>query len=98
MVQYKYKPGYLSEESSNELVVGFIAEDIDEKYPVATNYNKDGLPESWNVKMIVPPMLALIQDHYKELNSHRAEIETLKNRLESMEYKLQQAFEKIAEK
>jgi hypothetical protein len=59
---FTYKDGYLSESDDRygQMIPGFIAEEVDAIYPIAADY-VDGA-ESWNDRMIVPAMLALIQD------------------------------------
>lgn len=65
---FTYRSDYLSESDSRfgALIPGFIAEEVDAVYPVAADY-EDGNVESWNDRMIVPGMLALIQDLYKRI-------------------------------
>jgi hypothetical protein len=59
---FRFKEGYLPETDDRfgVLVPGFIAEEMDAIYPAATDYS-DGV-ETWNDRMIIPAMLALIQD------------------------------------
>lgn len=68
---FSYKDDYLSETDDRygALMPGFIAEEVDAIYPVAADYI-DG-PETWNDRMIVPALLALVQD----LNARVAELE-----------------------
>lgn len=65
---FTYREDYLSESDSRfgALIPGFIAEEVDAVYPVAADY-ENGEVESWNDRMIVPGLLALIQDLYKEI-------------------------------
>ena len=71
---FTYREDYLSESDSRfgALIPGFIAEEVDGVYPVAADY-EDGNVESWNDRMIVPAMLALIQDLYKEIKQLKGE-------------------------
>jgi hypothetical protein len=46
---------------------GVIAEEVYEHYPVAVDLDSEGLPRDWNVKLIVPPMLKLIQEQHKRI-------------------------------
>ena len=64
VVQFKYKDGYLVDEDSrcDKLMPGFIVEKLKEVYPIAIDYNEDGLPEMWNANILLPAMLKLIQD------------------------------------
>ena len=68
--QYKYREGHLDKDDQRygQDIIGFIAEDVKQKYPIAANYNEDGEVENWNVEMIVPAMLKLIQDQKKEID------------------------------
>jgi hypothetical protein len=54
------------------LIPGFIAEEVDAVYPTAADY-EDGDVESWHDRMILPGMLALIQDLYKEIELLKGE-------------------------
>lgn len=67
---FSYKPNYLSEDDDRYgvMVPGFIAEEVDAVYPVAVDYEVDG-PVTWNERFMVPAMLSLIQDLYKEINA-----------------------------
>jgi hypothetical protein len=65
---FSYKQAHLSDtdDRSETLIPGFIAEEVDNIYPLAADYD-NGQPESWNDRILVPGMLALIQDLYKEI-------------------------------
>lgn len=70
VVRYKYNTDYLTDMLDpryNKDVIGFIAEDIQDKYPVACEYGEYGLPEDWNARFIIPPMLSLIQEMYQKI-------------------------------
>jgi hypothetical protein len=59
---FSYKTDYLdaADDRAGLLMPGFIAEEVAEIYPIAADKDK-GVVESWNDRMIVPSMLALIQ-------------------------------------
>lgn len=66
----QFKFNNLSEsppEEQNKDVIGMVAEDIAEIYPVATVY-RNGQIENWNERYIIPPMLSLIQEMYQKIN------------------------------
>ena len=65
---FTYREDYLSETDSRfgALIPGFIAEEVEAVYPVAADY-ENGNVESWNDRMIVPGLLALIQDLNKRI-------------------------------
>ena len=64
---FTYKEGELPETDDRyqQLIPGFIAEEVDAIYPVAADYVNG--PESWNDRMIVPALLSLVQDLYKRI-------------------------------
>jgi hypothetical protein len=66
---FRFKEGYLPETDDRfgVLVPGFIAEEMDAIYPAATDYT-DGV-ETWNDRMIIPAMLALIQDQQARIKA-----------------------------
>lgn len=66
---FRYKDDYLSQDDdrSGVLVPGFIAEEMDQIYPIATDYDENG-PVSWNERFMVPAMLSLIQDLYAQID------------------------------
>ena len=78
--QFRYNEGYIYIEEGETydypLIPGFIAEDVYEIYPAAAEFSK-GEVESWDVKMIVPPMLYLIQKHKKTIDELKKRIATL---------------------
>lgn len=65
---FRYKADYLdqTDDRSEVLIPGFIAEEVDSIYPVAADYDENG-PVSWNDRLLIPGLLALIQDLYKEI-------------------------------
>lgn len=79
VVSYKYNDDYLpvTDQRYNHDILGFIAEDVNEKYPEACNLNKDGIPEMWNINILFPAALKLIQDQHKELQTLKRKIKVL---------------------
>ena len=71
---FSYIPGYVSpdDDRAEIMLPGFIAEEVDAIYPVAADYGEDG-PHSWNERFIIPGLLALIQDIYKEIKILKGE-------------------------
>lgn len=65
---FTYKAEYLtsSDDRYQQLFPGFISEEVDAVYPMAVDY-ENGQIESWNDRLLLPGMLALIQDLYKEI-------------------------------
>ena len=81
VVTFKYNDDYLlsSDQRYQEEIPGFIAEDIYEKYPIACNLNLDGKPEMWDINIMFPAALALIQEQHEDIELLKEEIEELKN-------------------
>lgn len=71
VVWFKYKEGYLDEndQMNNKSVPGMYAEDVFENFPEATYNNAEGQIENWNERMILPAMLKLLQELYRERNA-----------------------------
>ena len=65
---FTYNQGYISanDDRVDVMIPGFIAEEIDAIYPIAVDYGQDE-PHSWNDRMMIPALLALVQDLYKEI-------------------------------
>ena len=65
---FTYKADYLSasDDRYEQMFPGFISEEVDAVYPMAADY-ENGQVESWNDRILIPGMLALIQDLYKEI-------------------------------
>lgn len=92
--QFIYNLDYIEPDDQRygETVCGFIAEEVEKIYPVACEYNANSTPENWDIRYIIPPMLALIQNQHKEIErlnqdniSIKGEVDILKQRLEKME-------------
>lgn len=66
---YKYNDGYLSDKDPRcgQRFIGFMAEDMDEVYPYAVDYDDDGLPRNWNIRVMVPAMMKLIQRQHGKI-------------------------------
>ncbi len=69
VVWFRYKDGYLADRDPlrRKAIPGFYAEDVSKLFPECTFYDEKGRPEDWNYRMLVPVMLKLIQNLYKEV-------------------------------
>ena len=83
VMQYKYNLDYVDplDQRYNTDVVGFIAEDVYDKYPVAAEISPSGTIENWNSRYIVPPMLKLVQEQHKQIEQMKFDIMTLKGEI-----------------
>lgn len=80
VVQFKYNDDYLESNDQRYGIdcIGFIAEQVNEVYPIAAD-KETGEPRNWEMRYIIPPMLALIQQQKKEIDELREKIERLVN-------------------
>lgn len=80
-VQFRYKEDYLDydDQRYGKLVSGFIAEEVEEAYPIAVNYEYE-MAEDWEPKFLIPPMLKLIQDQKKKIDELEERIEALERK------------------
>jgi hypothetical protein len=71
---FTYKQEYLAatDDRYQQIFPGFISEEVDAIYPMAADY-ENGQVESWNDRLLLPGMLALIQDLYKEIATLKGE-------------------------
>lgn len=76
----KYKDGYLakSDNRNGKYMPMFIAEDVEEHIPIATNY-LDGKVEDWNERIMIPAMFAMIKSQKSEIELLKSEIKEIKN-------------------
>lgn len=86
VVTFKYNKGYISDKDQRFglSIPGFIAEEVEKCYPIAAEM-VDGKIEDWNARYIIPPMLAVEQEHERrikelehQINELKAEIKALK--------------------
>lgn len=69
VVWFRYKDGYLQKNDAlyGKSIPGFYAEDVSRLFPECAVYDEEGRPEDWNYRMMIPTMMKLIQDIYKEV-------------------------------
>lgn len=82
--QFKYKEEFLNKNDAryNKNLIGFIAEEVEKIYPIATDYEKDKdgniIVENWNERYIIPAMLKLVQEQHEQIEQLQKEIKELK--------------------
>ena len=59
LAQFNYKEKY---DPTRQKQIGFIAEDVYDVFPIAANIGADGRVIDWNDRIMIPSMLALIQE------------------------------------
>jgi hypothetical protein len=72
---FKYNLDYLNanDDRYDVLMPGFIAEEVDQVYPLAADYEPTIGIQTWNDRMLIPAMMALIQDLHKEIQTLKGE-------------------------
>lgn len=85
VVTFKYNDGYISgkDQRYGLDIPGFIAEEVEKLYPIAAEW-VDGKIEDWNARYIIPPMLAVEQDHEKRITALERENEKLKTEIKAL--------------
>lgn len=75
VVQFKYKDDYLDKNDQRYGIdcIGFIAEQVNEVYPIAADC-ETGSPRNWEMRYLIPPMLALIQQQKKEIEQLKEQV------------------------
>ena len=93
--QFVYNDDYLDENDQRYgmAVCGFIAEEVEEKYPVACEYNDDNMPENWDIRYIVPPMLKLIQQQHEEIEKIKSDNREILDKFRKLETQMEKAQE-----
>lgn len=64
---FKYKKEYGEPRKESKPIFGFFAEDFVDKYPNAVQYNQNNQVEDWNIRILVPGLLKLIQLQEKRI-------------------------------
>lgn len=83
VVQYKYNDGYLGENDQRcgKDFIGFIAEEVAEVYPLACNVDGENRPEMWEIGILFPALLKLVQEQKKDIDNLTERVESLEERL-----------------
>lgn len=88
VVQFKYNDDILSEDDQNrgKDLIGFIIEDLDEKYPsvVAKDDPEDPKTWTWSQTRMLPAMLQLIKNQKKQIDSLEDRLAKLEATVEKM--------------
>lgn len=64
---------------------GFILEDMEKTFPMAVEYDEDGLPAAWCVQIIVPTILEIVKHQQVEISALKAENEELKEKISEID-------------
>lgn len=86
VVQFKYNQEDVNLDENDcrydKNLIGFIIEDMDEKFPIAVDKPSDNVKDwSWNDQYMIPAMLKLIQDQKKEIDELKDKVEMLERQV-----------------
>lgn len=85
VVQFKFNNLESSDPLYEKDVIGLIAEDVAETYPLGAEYDENGNPTSWWDRYLIPPMLYLIQEQHTEIESLKQQNISLEGRIAILE-------------
>jgi hypothetical protein len=68
---------YRRNEAPDVVVTGFLAEDVEQKFPTAATYDDDGVLETIDERAIVAALLAVVKDQQVTISDLRTRIEAL---------------------
>lgn len=86
VVWAKYKNEYLdaSDERYGKEMPMFLAEDIDQIFPLAVDHGEKGKAENWNYRVMIPCMFAMIKNDHEKITSLQSELENMKSELQEL--------------
>lgn len=83
VVWAKYKNEYLdaSDERYGKEMPMFLAEDIDQHFPLAVDHGEQGRAENWNYRIMIPCMFAMLKNEHEKVKELQPELESIKTEL-----------------
>lgn len=92
VVWAKYKNEYLdaSDERYGKEMPMFLAEDVDEHFPLAVDHDQQGRAENWNYRIMIPCMFAMLKNEHEKVIEAKRENEHLKSELQSIKEELEE--------
>ena len=64
-------------------IPGFYAEELNDVIPDVVQYDKDGKPEDWNYRAMIPYMVQLLKKQNEEIKELKNEVNKLKGMIRS---------------
>ena len=98
VVQFKFNNLESSDPLYEKDVIGLIAEEVAETYPLGAEYDENGNPTSWWDRYLIPPMLYLIQEQHKDIELLKQENLALQNRVSILEQRMEEMWNVINNK
>lgn len=92
VVWARYKNEYLdaSDERYGKEMPMFLAEDIDQHFPLAVDHDEQGRAENWNYRIMIPCMFAMLKSEHEKVIEVKKENEHLKSELQSIKEELEE--------
>lgn len=86
VVWARYKNEYLdaSDERYGKEMPMFLAEDVDEHFPLAVDHDEQGRAENWNYRIMIPCMFAMLKNDHEKISSLQSELENMKSELQEL--------------
>lgn len=86
VVWAKYKSEYLdaSDERYGKEMPMFLAEDIDQHFPLAVDHDEQGRAENWNYRVMIPCMFAMLKNDHEKISSLQSDLENMKSELQEL--------------
>lgn len=86
VVWARYKNEYLdaSDERYGKEMPMFLAEDIDQHFPLAVDHDEQGRAENWNYRVMIPCMFAMLKNDHEKISSLQSELENMKSELQEL--------------
>jgi hypothetical protein len=77
---YKLRPVSFDWKSNNDPDIGFIAEEVNELFPLLVESNEDGVIEGVKYSKMVTVIVKTLQSQQQQIEELKQEINTLKNK------------------
>ena len=90
--QFIYNSDYLSpkDSRSGKYIPGFIIEELEETYPIVVDKNESGELMDWNPKIMIAPMLNLIQEQHKQIEDTKMELASVYGQILILNQKMEE--------
>lgn len=69
-------------------IPGFIVERLKEDYPIAVDCNFNGEPADWSPRMLIAPMLCLIQEQHNDIEKLKLKVVSINNKYSNIKKRI----------
>lgn len=90
--QFIYNSDYLSQKDSRsgKYIPGFIIEELEEIYPIVVDKNESGELMDWNPKIMIAPMLNLIQEQHRQIEDTKMKLASVYGQILILNQKMEE--------